>query len=218
MQNSLLFPIFFVVLLGTSCAQTRDKDINTPKTLDFTEELVVDGIQNGWGMVFLPDGAILTSDKSGRLLLYKSGKTVEIEKAKAKSNLGDVKAVINDYRNKTAEISKLAIQYDSEIEYLSSLDNLNKLAREHNLRVDDIKPRMENTMTELEGELEDAKHNLERYHLDVKVYGRFLDLGHFLDDLQAAEYALRSMDINSKPNDAKVNVLIGLYSYRLITK
>ena len=79
MQNSLLFPIFFVVLLGTSCAQTRDKDINTPKTLDFTEELVVDGIQNGWGMVFLPDGAILTSDKSGRLLLYKSDITVEIE-------------------------------------------------------------------------------------------------------------------------------------------
>ena len=145
-------------------------------------------------------------------------KTVEIEKAKAKSNLGDVKGVINDYRDKTAEISNLAKQYDSEIEYLSSLENLNELAREHNLRVDDIKPRMENTMTELEGELEDAKHNLERYHLDVKVYGRFLDLGHFLDDLQAAEYALRSMDINSKPNDAKVNVLIGLYSYRLITK
>ena len=79
MQNSLLFPIFFVILLGTSCAQTRDKDINTPKTLDFTKELVVDGIQNGWGMVFLPDGAILTSDKSGRLLLYKSDITVEIE-------------------------------------------------------------------------------------------------------------------------------------------
>lgn len=145
-------------------------------------------------------------------------KTVEIEKAKAKSSLGDVNAVINDYKRKTAEISNQAKQYDSEIEYLSSLENLNELAREHNLRVDDIKPRMENTMTELQGELKDAKHSLERYPLDIKVYGRFLDLGHFLDDLQATEYAIRSMDINSQPNDRKVNVLIGLYSYRLITK
>ncbi|MEE1507386.1 MAG: hypothetical protein V1256_10585, partial [Candidatus Neomarinimicrobiota bacterium] len=143
---------------------------------------------------------------------------VETEKAKAMSNLGDVKAVIDDYKKKTAEISNQAKTYDSEIDYINSLEILNKLAREHNLRVDDIKPHMENTLTKLQGELKDTEYNVERYPLDVKVYGRFLDTGYFLDDLQAADFAVRSLDINSKPNETEVSVLIGLYSYRLITK
>ncbi len=145
-------------------------------------------------------------------------RTMEAEKGKAMSNLGDIKAVVNDYKRKTAEISILAKQYDSEIDYINSLQILNDLAREKNLRVDDIKPILENTMTKLQAELNDTKHNVERYPLDVKVYGRFLDMGHFFDDLHGAGFAIRSLDINSKPNDAKVSVLIGLYSYRLIKK
>ncbi|MDF0706302.1 PQQ-dependent sugar dehydrogenase [Flagellimonas okinawensis] len=79
MQNSLLFPIFFVVLLSTSCAQTVDKDINTPKTLDFTVQPVIEDLQNAWGMVFLPNNAILVSEKTGKLLLFQSGTITEIE-------------------------------------------------------------------------------------------------------------------------------------------
>ena len=79
MQNSLLFPIFFVVLLSTSCAQTADKEIKTPETLDFTAELVIDDIENAWGMVFLPKGGILYSEKSGKLKFYNSGRVSEIE-------------------------------------------------------------------------------------------------------------------------------------------
>jgi len=79
MQKSLLIPYFFVVLLSTSCAQKADKDINLPKTLDFTAKLVVGDIQNPWGMVFLSNDEILISEKSGKLLIYKSGSTTEIE-------------------------------------------------------------------------------------------------------------------------------------------
>ena len=77
---------------------------------------------------------------------------------------------------------------------------------------------MENTLTKLQGELNDTEHNVERYPLDVKVYGRFLDMGQFFDDLQDAGFAIRSLDINSKPNETKVGALIGLSSYRLIKK
>ncbi|MBO0329409.1 PQQ-dependent sugar dehydrogenase [[Muricauda] lutisoli] len=79
MQKSLLLPYFFVVLLSTSCAQNTDNEINTPETIDFTEELVVGNLQNAWGMVFLPNKAILISEKSGRLLLNESGNTIEVE-------------------------------------------------------------------------------------------------------------------------------------------
>nr|WP_297783602.1 PQQ-dependent sugar dehydrogenase [uncultured Allomuricauda sp.] len=88
MQKSLLLPYFFVVLLSTSCAQKSDKDINLPETLDFTTELVVGGIQNPWGMVFLKNNAILTSEKSGRLLLNMSGNTIQVENAPKIYNRG----------------------------------------------------------------------------------------------------------------------------------
>ena len=88
MKKSVLFPYFFVVLLSTSCAQKSDSDVNLPKTLDFTEELVIGGIQNPWGMVFLPNGGILVSDKSGKLLLHKSGETVEIKNVPEVYNRG----------------------------------------------------------------------------------------------------------------------------------
>ncbi len=79
MQKSLLLPYFFVVLLSTSCAQTSDEGINNPGTIDFTTELVFGDIQNPWGMVFLPNNTILTSEKSGKLILIESGKAAEIE-------------------------------------------------------------------------------------------------------------------------------------------
>ncbi|MBO0341559.1 MAG: PQQ-dependent sugar dehydrogenase [Bacteroidota bacterium] len=88
MRNSLLLPYFFVVLLSTSCAQNTDNEINTPETLDFTAELVVGNVQNAWGMVFLPNNAILISEKSGRLLLNESGNTIEVENAPKIYNRG----------------------------------------------------------------------------------------------------------------------------------
>jgi len=65
-------------MLMTSCAQTQDSGINDPQNIDFSAELIVKGIQNPWGMAFPGDNSILISEKSGKLLLYKSGKTIEI--------------------------------------------------------------------------------------------------------------------------------------------
>ncbi|WP_318311284.1 PQQ-dependent sugar dehydrogenase [Flagellimonas crocea] len=79
MQNSLLFHYFFVVLLSTSCAQQPDKDINRPESIDFTTELVVEDLQNPWGMIFMPNNAILITEKSGKVLMHRSGRTFEIE-------------------------------------------------------------------------------------------------------------------------------------------
>jgi len=78
MKKSAIIPYFFVVMLTTSCAQNRDNGINLPKTNEFTLEEVVSDIQNPWGMAFLPDGGILITEKTGKLLLYKDKNTTEI--------------------------------------------------------------------------------------------------------------------------------------------
>ncbi|MGX1929391.1 PQQ-dependent sugar dehydrogenase [Flagellimonas sp. 2504JD4-2] len=79
MKKSAVFPYFFVVMLSTSCAQKKDNSINLPKTLDFTAEKVISNIQNPWGMAFLPNGEILITEKSGKLLLFNDGETTEIK-------------------------------------------------------------------------------------------------------------------------------------------
>lgn len=78
MKKSTFLPYLFVVMLTSSCAQKSDKGINLPKNIDFTTELIVEGIQNPWGMAFLPDGGILITEKAGKLLLHKNGITTEI--------------------------------------------------------------------------------------------------------------------------------------------
>ncbi|MGW9686801.1 PQQ-dependent sugar dehydrogenase [Flagellimonas sp. 2504JD1-5] len=78
MKKSALIPYFFVVMLSTSCAQNRDNGVNLPKTLDFTAQELISDIQNPWGMTFLPNGAMLITEKAGKLLLFSDGKITEI--------------------------------------------------------------------------------------------------------------------------------------------
>ncbi len=87
-EKSTLFPYFFVVLLNTSCAQNSNSKINLTNNTDFTSEIVVDGIQNPWGLVFFPNNDILISEKSGKLILYRSGKKVEVGNAPEVYNRG----------------------------------------------------------------------------------------------------------------------------------
>jgi len=79
MKKRALYPYFFVVLLFEACGQATDKNIKTPVTSSFTEYLIIDKLQNPWAMAFLPNGAILTTEKAGKLLLFENGSRTEIE-------------------------------------------------------------------------------------------------------------------------------------------
>ncbi|MET1259903.1 PQQ-dependent sugar dehydrogenase [Flagellimonas sp. DF-77] len=79
MKKCVIYPYFFVVLLTQACGQKTDTSINTPATVSFTANLVIDELENPWGMAFLPDGTVLVTEKSGKLLHVKAGKTTEIK-------------------------------------------------------------------------------------------------------------------------------------------
>ncbi|NKI32796.1 PQQ-dependent sugar dehydrogenase [Croceivirga thetidis] len=110
MKNCAITLYFFVVLLLQACAQTVDKSIKTPVKDLFSAELVVSGLQNPWGMDFLPDGSILVTEKAGELFLYKDGSKKNIAglpeiKVQGQGGLMDVEVHPNFAQNKFIYIS-----------------------------------------------------------------------------------------------------------------
>lgn len=67
-----------VVLLMTltACSQQTESKIQAeqPTDLSYTTELVVPELKIPWGMVFLPDGSILITEKEGQLIHFKDNK------------------------------------------------------------------------------------------------------------------------------------------------
>ena len=134
------------------------------------------------------------------------------------SKIGDIGAIVKGYREKTESLSFLATEYNSEIDYLSSLEILNTICSEHDIRIDEIMPRLENTLPQIQSVLTDPKHIVERYALDLRVDGRFLSVGELLDELVDNDFIVRNLEFASKPSGSNVKAIIGLYSYRLIAK
>lgn len=79
MRNSIVSLWFFAVMTFLSCAQNDENPAISPEQEVFSAELLIDGLQIPWGMVFLPDGSILISEKSGSLIRYRDGEKTEIQ-------------------------------------------------------------------------------------------------------------------------------------------
>ncbi len=88
MKKSILISCLFVVMTFTSCAQKSDNSIKTPEETIISAELIVNDLQIPWGMVFLPDGSMLITEKSGKLIHYKDGEKINISNVPAVYNRG----------------------------------------------------------------------------------------------------------------------------------
>lgn len=82
MKNTSFILSFFIILF-ISCkekpAETIASDISSDESLKFKVETVVDGLKEPWGMVFLPDGSMLITEKQGDLIHFKDGKKQLVE-------------------------------------------------------------------------------------------------------------------------------------------
>ncbi len=75
-NTSFLIVLFFITQLG--CAQDNPPYIETPEQIDYSFEVVVDGIDIPWGMAFINFEEMLVTEKSGILYHVKNGKKTEI--------------------------------------------------------------------------------------------------------------------------------------------
>jgi len=74
---NLLLPVCFL-MLTTACQAQNESGYESEK-LNYTLEPVITGLEIPWGMVFLPDGSMLISEKSGKLIHLKNGTQTEIK-------------------------------------------------------------------------------------------------------------------------------------------
>ncbi|GAA4238893.1 PQQ-dependent sugar dehydrogenase [Postechiella marina] len=67
--------VILLLVTLSACAQQTDSAVKaeTPPHLNYTTETVVPDINNPWGMALLPDGSMLITEKSGKLILFKDG-------------------------------------------------------------------------------------------------------------------------------------------------
>jgi glucose/arabinose dehydrogenase len=64
---------FFILGCAAHTAPAPSGDVIVSEQASFTVELVADGLENPWGMAFLPDGGVLVTERPGRLRLVRDG-------------------------------------------------------------------------------------------------------------------------------------------------
>lgn len=73
--------IAIIFITFSACAQQAESVIKAeePTNINYTTELAVPDLNIPWGMVFLPDGSMLITEKSGEIIHFKNGEKTLIE-------------------------------------------------------------------------------------------------------------------------------------------
>lgn len=89
MKNPLLY-IPFLFIGFASCAQDhiKENDISLEENKSYAYEPVVTDLGIPWGMDFMPDGSILVTEKSGKLIHFRDGEKTEIKNVPEVYNRG----------------------------------------------------------------------------------------------------------------------------------
>ncbi|MBT8304404.1 MAG: PQQ-dependent sugar dehydrogenase [Bacteroidia bacterium] len=74
-KSSKFIALYITLFSLSSCGQSKENDIEitTSQESKYTTEVIVPDLKIPWGMVFLPDGSMLITEKSGELIHFKEG-------------------------------------------------------------------------------------------------------------------------------------------------
>ena len=69
-----------VIFMSFSMIQCqKNSEFTSDNNFSYKAETVVDGLDIGWGLEFLPDGSILIAEQEGDLILFKDGNKTKIK-------------------------------------------------------------------------------------------------------------------------------------------
>jgi glucose/arabinose dehydrogenase len=73
---SNVFLLLFIIQFG--CAQENPPMIQTPEVINYSYEIVIDGIDIPWGMAFINKDELLVTEQAGTLYYVKNGEKKEV--------------------------------------------------------------------------------------------------------------------------------------------
>ncbi|WP_366183643.1 PQQ-dependent sugar dehydrogenase [Flavobacterium ovatum] len=87
-MNRIIYILFSCMLISCHAQDKSNNILLQNEIVSYTFETIADGILIPWGMVFLPDGSLLVTEKSGQLLHIKNKIKTEIKNVPSVYNRG----------------------------------------------------------------------------------------------------------------------------------
>lgn len=121
--------------------------------------------------------------------------------------------LINQYNRYMKSIPTLASYYENDNEVLSSLNKIRDICNKYNVDLDELNPKLNNTLDVSQNAIENLAIEIERYSIELSIRGSFLNIGMLINALSDMNYLINSMDIKSTINKKQVEASIDLYFY-----
>ena len=158
------------------------------------------------------------------LIVYNYTALLNIDSASDKISYIDNKIELSNYEsmkipgllsanNKyVSYIEKIAKQVEGDIEYLESLDKIKDICKKNNLSVVELTSDLKNNLNAPQGAFENYSRTIERYEINLKVKGAFLNIGKLMDQLLELEYLVNSMKLDQS-SGSSVTAYFTIYQY-----
>ena len=93
-------------------------------------------------------------------------------------------------------VESIVTSFDSDVDYLESLNNIKQKCKTYKVTVNELTSELKDNLSAPQGAFENYDRTIERYQINLKASGSYLNLGKLLDNLFASGYMLSSMKID----------------------
>lgn len=93
-------------------------------------------------------------------------------------------------------VESIVTSFDSDVDYLESLNNIKQKCKTFKVTVNELTSELKDNLSAPQGAFENYDRTIERYQINLKASGSYLNLGKLLDNLFASGYMLSSMKID----------------------
>ena len=94
-------------------------------------------------------------------------------------------SLLDQYSNYIKNIPKLAPYYENENEFIVSLNTIKSICNNNNVRLDELSPKISNTLDIPQDPISDLSIEIERHSVNLSISGSFLNIGKVFSDLSS---------------------------------
>ena len=109
-------------------------------------------------------------------------------------------------------LEQLSKSFESDVDYLESLNEIKDKCKAYRITVSELTSELKNNLAAPQGAFEKYDRTVERFTINLKASGTFLNFGKLLDDLFESGFMLNSMKIN-RITSSKVSGYFTFYNY-----